>query len=141
MVKDRKTYSGLFDAVSEMEQDKSIKKEMGEANDSDVGLAQSFDRCKRLHQLMHDKVEQALSRNSLSPKMLSDYFSTPDNFTKEQWGLIEDQKEEVERQLHELVPVFETLTDEEAAQKKIAAAKKEFKPKVMQVKSRWIPMR
>lgn len=141
MVKDRKTYSSLFDAVSEMEQDKAIKKEMSEAGDAEVELAQSFDRCKRLHQLMHDKVEQALSKNSLSPKMLQDYFSTPDNFTKEQWGLISDQKEEVERQLHELVPVFEELSEEEIAKRKIAAAKKEYKPKGMQVKSRWIPMR
>jgi len=153
MPKEKKIYTSLFDAVSEVEQDKTSKKiasekmdeERKEAADipqSGEDIKESFDRYKKLYELMHDKVDQMLGQKQLTRRILSDFFSAPRNFSSQQWQMIQDQKEEVEKMLQELLPHREPSTeqkDEAAGPPK--KEKKEYKPKVMQVKSRWIPMR
>lgn len=132
MAKDKKTYSNIFDAVSDMEQQKPSNqaKEAGNIEDS-------LDRYKKLHDFIKRTVEQSLNQKQLTQKMLQDFFDAPSNFTEEQWKLIQDQKDEVEHRLQELVPPRKEAGTKQEEEK----SKKEYKPKAMQVKSRWIPMR
>src|SRR5438093_1619725 len=120
MSKEKKVYTSLFDAVSEIEQDKTSKKtdskkmdEKGkeasaapqsEGAKSDQEMKESFDQYKKLHELMHDKVEQMLGQKQITRRMLHDFFSVSHNFTAEQWQLIQDQKQEVEKRLQDLLP-------------------------------------
>jgi hypothetical protein len=160
--KEKKVYSSIFDAVSRIEKDKTVQKEspkeegpkaavQAEKRQGDrpsiEDLKQAFNHCKELYKLLQQKIDDLLAKKNLTYRMIHNYFNSPRNFSSQEWRLIEQQKEEVERKLRELVPQrvqkrAETKGETEKEQTVVAhEEKKEYKPKSMQVKSRWIPMR
>ncbi|MBS0654620.1 MAG: hypothetical protein JSR46_02485 [Verrucomicrobia bacterium] len=160
--KENKVYSSIFDAVSRIEKDKTVKKETpkeaAQAEKKQVEkkqeerkgdrptieeLKQAYNHYKELYKLLQQKIDDLLAKKKLTYRMIHNYFNSPRNFSSEQWRLIEKQKEEVERKLRELVPEHpqKRAESKDEPQQEKKAPKKEYKPKSMQVKSRWIPMR
>ncbi len=138
MAGEKEEYTNVFDAASKLG-----KKKATEASKvppavqqklTDEEMKESFDRCKKLYELIADTIDRALTEKKLSFSALEEYFNTSNNFNDEQWRLIQSEKKKVQQQLKELVAVRERSESKKAE-------KKETKPKSMQVKSRWISMR
>lgn len=143
----KEKYSSIFDAVSKIERKKAVEKVLSsETVTSDSGaeksplltneeIAQKLDQYEKLHNLLADSLEQAFVKNNLSPRKLREYFSTSQNFSADQWRLIENERENIDQMLVRLLP--SPTTKAEGASKQ---GSEEKRPKKMQVKSRWLPM-
>lgn len=143
----KEKYSSIFDAVSKIERKKAVEKVLSsETVTSDSGteksplltneeIAQKLDQYEKLHNLLADSLEQAFVKNNLSPRKLREYFSTSQNFSADQWRLIENERENIDQMLVRLLP--SPTTKPEGASKQ---GSEEKRPKKMQVKSRWLPM-
>ncbi len=139
----REKYSSIFDAVSKMERKKALKKVLREEPArtekeklpllTDEQIAHKLEEYQKLHNLLADSLEQVYVKNNLSPRQLRDYFNTPQNFTGDQWSLIQKEKEKIEQMLARLMPFSRSKVEEtEKGNQK--------RPQKMQVKSRWMPM-
>lgn len=148
MGEEKEKYSSIFDAASKMQAKKTQKKAIPKKEEevepppaikalTDEELGQAFDRCKKLHELIADTIQSAFAKKNITLHTLHNYFSLPRNFTSEQWRMIQEQKEEVEKQLQSLA-THPAPTEEKPLQK---PAPSKQKPKSMQVKSRWLPMK
>lgn len=139
MPHERESFSNIFDAASKLEK-KSIKKQEAAVENltelTDDELNARFDRCKELHNLMHDRIEKAFSDHRVTLSELRNYFDSPQNFSESQWRLIQEQKDEIKKQLKELVP-----TAAQKGKKPQEKSQTQKRPKSMQTKSRWMPMR
>lgn len=142
----KEKYSSIFDAVSKIERKKALEKVLStDANVSGVNaeklplltneeIAQKLDQYHKLHNLLADSLDQAYVKNNLSPSKLREYFSTPKNFSDEQWRLIQNEKANIDQMIMRLLP--NPTTKSEGA----SPGSEEKRPKKMQVKSRWLPM-
>lgn len=149
MVEEKKeVYSSIFDAASKMERKKALGKVLSEESFSgyqrgsaplltDEEIAQRIEKYQELHNQIADKLEQIFVKSNLSPKQLHDYFNTPQNFTSDQWNLIEQQRQTIEKMLDQLVP---KQLKKKAKTDSKAPKSHQQKPKKMQVRSRWMPM-
>lgn len=144
MTEEKEVYSSIFDAASRMEKKKSHKspepaKEAAAQEKkpllTDDEIQVQFEECKRLHNILADRIEEMLGRKKLTLRSLREYFNTAQNFTTKEWSLIQRQKELVQEMLTKLVP------HEEEKQGSQKGKHEEKAPKKMQVKSRWISMR
>lgn len=139
----REKYSSIFDAVSKMERKKALKKVLREEPAhtekeklpllTDEQIAQKLEEYQKLHNLLADSLEKVYVKNNLSPRQLRDYFNTPQNFTGDQWSLIQNEKEKIEQMLARLMPFTRGKVEE-------TEKGKQKRPQKMQVKSRWMPM-
>lgn len=145
----KEKYSSIFDAVSKIERKKAVEKVLSsEISISDSGaekpplltndeIAEKLDKYEKLHNLLADSLEQAFVKNNLSPRRLREYFSTSQNFSAEQWRLIENERQNIDQMLVRLLP-NPTTKGEDADHQGDKSEQK--RPKKMQVKSRWLPM-
>jgi hypothetical protein len=148
MTEEKEQFRSIFDAASKLERKKAVHKALAEAEEkreaerkapmTDEELLERFERCKQLHNVLADRMEKAFEESKLTPRMLKDYFDKPQNFTSEQWQIIQKQREVVDQMLAKLVKREE---ESEKAAAPAEAKSKEKRPTKMQVKSRWIPMR
>src|SRR6266436_5769425 len=111
----KEVYSSIFDAASKLERKKAVEKALREAESETGGalkatpltneeIAEKLDNYKKLHNLLADQIEQAFVKSNLTPRRLRDYFSTPQNFTTDQWRLIEQERETIDGMLARLIP-------------------------------------
>lgn len=140
MPHDRESFSNIFDAAAKLE--KKPKKSEDVAVEklpvlTDDELQAHFDRCKELHNLMQDRIEKAFSDHHVTMSELRNYFDSPQNFSAAQWQLIQEQKDEIKKQLKELAPQVTPGSVKKSHDK----SKEQKKPKSMQTRSRWMPMR
>ena len=145
MTEEKEQFRSIFDAASKLERKKAVQKALAEAEEkreaersapmTDEELLERYERCKQLHNVLADRMEKAFEQSKLTPRMLKDYFDKPQNFTAEQWQIIQKQRELVDQMLAKLVK------REEESKAPVSEKSKEKKPTKMQVKSRWIPMR
>lgn len=153
MADDKKQkFTSIFDAVSKIERKKVVEKlllqETSQAASEDASgkkapaltdeeIVRKLNEYEKLHNLLADTLEKAFVKNNLSPNRLREYFSTPQNFSAEQWRLIEHERHNIDEMLDRLAP--------SARARGLKATSKtekseEQRPKKMQVKSRWLPM-
>lgn len=104
---------------------------------TDEEIAQKIQKYQELHNQIADKLEQMFVKSNLSPKQLHDYFNTPQNFSSDQWRLIENQRQTINRMIDQLIP--KQLKKQAKADVKVEKPTQQ-KPKKMQVRSRWMPM-
>lgn len=144
----KEKYSSIFDAVSKIERKKAVEKVLSDEAAPQSGgpkaplltndeIAQKLDQYEKLHNLLADSLEQAFVKNNLSPRKLREYFSTSQNFSDDQWRLIQNEQANIDQMISRLLP-YSTSKGEGA---EVQGDKSEQKrPKKMQVKSRWLPM-
>ena len=138
MPQEKESFSNIFEAAGKIEKSKVEKKQevVPEQPLSDEEMTVRFDRCKELHNLIQDKLEKAFVDHNMTQKQVREYFDSPQHFSEKQWQLIQEQKDEIALKLKELVPKVRSSVGgpghTPAGQKK---------PKIMQTKSRWMPMR
>jgi hypothetical protein len=147
MAQEKEKYSSIFEAASKLKKPKSVedsaaqKKEISSGASAPFGpmtddeIKERYERCKELHNMIKDKLDNAFAQKNLTMKSIKEYFNSPQHFTDNQWRLIQEQKKEVEVELSKLVK------DKAALEKGTKEKSKEARPKVMQTKSRWLPMR
>ncbi len=144
----KEKYSSIFDAVSKIERKKAVDKVLSEDEPTDSSaqkallltddeIAEKLDKYQKLHNLLADSLEQAFVKNNLSPGQLREYFDTPQNFTAEQWFLIEKERQNIDEMIARLVPQPSGSSGGVASKHDKADQKR---PKKMQSKSRWLPM-
>ncbi len=148
MVEEKKeVFSNIFDAASKMERRKAVEKALsagalaraeGEKGPSltDEEITQKIQKYQELHNQIADKLDEMFVKSNISPKQLHDYFNSPQNFTADQWRLIEMQRQTIDKMLDQLLP--ERLKGEKIKPESEKSEKQ--RPKRMQVKSRWMPM-
>lgn len=90
MAKDKKEYKNLFDAVSEIEGKKTTE-DFGLKNNQD-DLSQTFRRVEKMHEEISRGLEHAFRFNDLTPSQFRAYLSRPQNFSKQEWELIQREK-------------------------------------------------
>ncbi len=139
----KEKYSSIFDAASKIQRKKAMEKAFGEADSlkegaklpemTDKEVAERLEKYEKLHNLLADSLEQAFVKSNLTPKRLREYFNTSQNFSQEQWRLIEDERQKIEAMLEKLIPHPRAKEEQEKTKQK--------RPQKMQVKSRWMPMR
>lgn len=145
MAPDKKEhYSSIFDAASKIERKKVLDKALGDAPEkpkeappplSDDEIAAKLTQYEKLHNLLADSLEEAFVKSNLSPRRLREYFNTPQNFSADQWRLVENERENVEKMIDRLLPQRAQKGPAQEVEKS-----QQVKPKKMQVKSRWLPM-
>ncbi len=141
----KEKYTSIFDAVSKIERKKAVEKVLSQETKHESAeaklpltndeIAEKLDKYEKLHNLLADALEQAFVKNNLSPRKLKEYFSTSQNFTLEQWRLIESERQNIDSMLTRLVPNPHIIQKESDTDKS-----KQKRPQKMQVKSRWLPM-
>ncbi len=144
MVEEREKFSNIFDAAAQMERRKAVEKALTpERPEKEKGpplsneeIEQKILQYQQLHNQIADKVEEMFVRSNLSPKQLHEYFNSPQNFTPDQWRIIEKQRQTIDKMLDQLLP--EHIKGEKA--KATSEKSEKQRPKKMQVKSRWMPM-
>lgn len=102
---------------------------------SDDEIAAKLTQYEKLHNLLADSLEEAFVKSNLSPRRLREYFNTPQNFSADQWRLVENERENVEKMIDRLLPQRAQKGPAQEVEKS-----QQVKPKKMQVKSRWLPM-
>jgi hypothetical protein len=141
----KEKYSSIFDAVSKLERKKAVEKVLSEDTAegqkapalSNEEIVKKIEEYEKLHNVLADSLEKTFVKNNLSPKRLREYFSTSQNFSADQWQLIEKERESIEEMLIRLVPhKGKNSSDDDAKPEKTD----QKRPKKMQVKSRWTPM-
>jgi len=139
----KEKYSSIFDAASKIERKKAIEKVLEEGGGpgklpqmTDQEMTERLEKYEKLHNLLADSLEQAFVKSNLTPHRLREYFSTSQNFSTDQWRLIEDERDKIDSMLDKLLPHARGKADVQEADKT-----KQKKPTKMQVKSRWMPMR
>jgi hypothetical protein len=153
MAEDKKQkFTSIFDAVSKIERKKVVEKLLkqdssqtaslittGEKVSSltDEEIVKKLDEYEKLHNLLADSLEKAFVKNNLSPRRLREYFSTSQNFSAEQWRLIENERQNIDEMLDRLSPTARARGEKTTSK---TEKSEEQRPKKMQVKSRWLPM-
>ncbi len=139
----KEKYSSIFDAASKIERKKAFEKALGDTDApkeaekgpqlTDQEVSERLEKYEKLHNLLADSLEQAFVKSNLTPRRLREFFSTSQNFTAEQWRLLEEERQKIDTMLEKLIPHPRTKEEQEKAKQK--------RPQKMQVKSRWMPMR
>lgn len=138
MPQEKESFSNIFEAAGKIEKSKVEKKQEGAPEQplSDEEISARFERCKELHNLIQDKLEKAFVDHNMTQKQVREYFDSPQHFSEKQWRLIQEQKEEIALKLKELVPKVRSSVGSGHG-----TSSSQKKPKIMQTKSRWMPMR
>jgi hypothetical protein len=132
----KKKYSNIFEAASSAAKKQEAAPPIEKKPVSSIEeINERFARCKKLYELLADTVQSMLAKKQTSLEKLKAYFDNPANFSDANWRLIQQEKKMLEAKLNDL-----------AAKKLVPKAseekpKTERKPKSMQAKSRWMPMR
>lgn len=153
MADDKKQkFTSIFDAVSKIERKKVVEKlllqETSQAASEDASgkkapsltdeeIVKKLNEYEKLHNLLADTLEKAFVKNNLSPNRLREYFSTSQNFSAEQWRLIEHERQNIDEMLDRLAPSARARGPKATSK---TEKSEEQRPKKMQVKSRWLPM-
>jgi len=99
-----------------------------------------FSRCKAMHEEIADTVDKNLEKSKFTPSKLRAYTSQPQNFSQQDWKMIEKQKTKNEEMLKELSQKVSRGVVEKKPTKPGKGKKKGKKGKVM-TKRRWLKMR
>lgn len=146
MPQEKESFSNIFEAAGKFEKSKHEKSKLDKVQESaavpaqpltDEELILRFDRCKELHNIIQDNLEKAFEEHNITQKQVREYFDSPQHFSQQQWQIIQEQKDEVSRKLKELVPKVRSGARASSS----SGVNDQKKPKIMQTKSRWMPMR
>lgn len=100
-------FSGLFDMASKaqkkkQEEPQKVRELPPEFIQQDIGTA--FERYKKMHDEIKNKVESAYEEAHLSPHKLQEYVSDPTHFSATDWPQIQKTKRELDEKLKGLLP-------------------------------------
>lgn len=100
----KEEFIGLFDIASQMKKNKTTAKAPGLEKEKKAPLSQEemqalFQRCKKMHDEIQEKIEAACEKAHLSPKQIHEYINNPENFQSDEWAALIKKKRELEAKL------------------------------------------
>ncbi|MDB6081476.1 MAG: hypothetical protein JWO53_748, partial [Chlamydiia bacterium] len=99
------------------------------------GIDAAFERCKKMHDELKNKVEDAFEKAKINPRLFQEYVSTPTNFAQADWSAIQKTRQEIKKKLDDLLP---KKTEEEETPGVVSKEKR--KKTTFLSKKRWLSM-
>ena len=103
--------SSLFDLAGKMQKKKEPPKEVERAAVERVPLSNedlqaTFERCRKMHEEIKNRVESAYDQAKVSPRRIQEYVNDPKHFPEKVWKEIQATKNQYEEQLKKIRSEF-----------------------------------